>query len=115
MHLPKMRKNWRLSSGSARPFGDRGWLLPFLTTLLVTATLLLGDGARSVEAAIRDRLPGMATYRQMWGAPRQLASDGRGDLPMEREKGEDEGKKKTGVFWSINFMKHVERVSSGMF
>ena len=51
----------------------------------------------------------------MWGAPRQLASDGRGDLPMEREKGEDEGKKKTGVFWSINFMKHVERVSSGMF
>ena len=56
MHLPEMRKNWRLSSGSARPFGDCGWLLPFLTTLLVTATLLLGDGARSVEAAIRDRL-----------------------------------------------------------
>ena len=56
MHLPEMRKNWRLSSGSARPFGDRGWLLSFLATLLVTATLLLGDGARSVEAAIRDRL-----------------------------------------------------------
>ena len=51
----------------------------------------------------------------MWGAPRQLASDGRGDLPTEREEGEDEGKKKTGVFWSINFMKHTKRVSSGMF
>ena len=115
MHLSEMRKNWRLSSGSARPFGDRGWLLPFLATLLVTATLLLGDGTCSVEAAIRDRLLGLATYRQMWGVPRQLASDGGGDLPMEREEGEDEGKKKTGVFWSINFMKHVERVSSGMF
>jgi hypothetical protein len=36
-----MRKNWGLSSGHARPFGDRRWLLPFLASLLVTATLLL--------------------------------------------------------------------------
>ena len=50
-----MRKNWGRSFGSARPFR---WLLPFLATLLVTVTLLLGDGARSVEAAIRDRLLG---------------------------------------------------------
>ena len=36
-----MRKNWGLSSGPARQFGDRRWLLPFLASLLVTATLLL--------------------------------------------------------------------------
>jgi hypothetical protein len=36
-----MRKNWGLGSGPARPFGDRRWLLPFLASLLVTATLLL--------------------------------------------------------------------------
>ena len=84
-----MRKNWGLSSGPARQFGDRRWLLPFLASLLVTATLLLaaacglfsppypgggdapalfdvvsladwddGDGARPVEAGIRDRLLG---------------------------------------------------------
>jgi len=100
MHLPEMRKNWRLSSGSARPFGDRGWLLPFLTTLLVTATLLLGDGTCSVEAAIRDRLLGLATYRQMWGVPRQLASDGGGDLPMERERKERMRGRRRGYFSS---------------
>ena len=49
-----MRKNRGLNS--ARPFDDRRWLLPFLATLLVTVTLLLSDGARSIEAAIRDRL-----------------------------------------------------------
>ena len=32
----------------------------------------------------------------------------------ERER-EDERKKKMGVFWSINFKKHIEGVSSGMF
>ena len=53
-----MRKNRGLSSGSAWPFDDRRWLLPFLATLLVTATLLLGNGTRSIEAAIRDRLLG---------------------------------------------------------
>ena len=112
-----MRKNRGVSSGSARPFGDRGWLLPFLATLLVTATLLLGNDARSVEAVIRDRLAAiwLGTIQADVGAPRQLASDGGGDLPMEREEGEDERKKETGVFWSINFMKHAERVSSGMF
>ena len=97
--MPKMRKNWRLSSSSARPFDDRGWLLPFLTTMLVTATLLLSDGTCSVEAAIRDRLLGLATYRQMWGVPRQLASDGGGDLPMERERKERmRGRRRRGYF-----------------
>ena len=85
-----MRKNLGLSSGPAWTFGDLRWLLPFLASLLVTATLLLaaacglfsppypggdapalfdvvsladwddGDGARPVEAGIRDRLLGAA-------------------------------------------------------
>lgn len=38
-----MRKNnWVFNSGQTRPFSDRLWLVPFLASLLVTITLLLG-------------------------------------------------------------------------
>ena len=41
----------------------------------------------------------------------------RGGLPMERgeRRGRIRGRTRPGVFWSINFMKHTESVSSGMF
>jgi hypothetical protein len=79
-----MRRNWGISSGPARPFGDRRWLVPFLASLLVTATIFLAalcglfsppypggdaalfdlvsldswDDARSVESGIKKRVLG---------------------------------------------------------
>jgi hypothetical protein len=36
-----MRKTWGLNSSPGRPFNDRRWLVPFLASLLVSATLFL--------------------------------------------------------------------------
>jgi hypothetical protein len=41
-----MRKSWGLGSGPARPFGDRLWLVPFLASLLVAATIFLAALSR---------------------------------------------------------------------
>uniref|UniRef100_A0A0D9X4A8 4-coumarate--CoA ligase n=1 Tax=Leersia perrieri TaxID=77586 RepID=A0A0D9X4A8_9ORYZ len=38
-----MRKSWGLNSGPGRPSPDRRWLLPFLTSLLISLTLLLAS------------------------------------------------------------------------
>jgi len=52
---------------------------------------------------------GLATYKQRWEAPWQRASDGGGDLTIEREEGKDERKKKAGAILVHKFFETCRR------
>ena len=87
---------------------------PWLPRELLDGEAGGGTSARSASSA--DAAPGLSHIQaERWEVPQQRASDDGGDLPVEREEGEDGRKKKSGVFWSINFIKHVKGVSSDIF
>ena len=66
-------------------------------------------GGRTRHGAVSRRANGLTGATGMAGHS--------GDMPrIERKEREgDVRKKKAGVFWSINFMKHTDRISSVMF
>ncbi|CAN6173488.1 unnamed protein product [Urochloa humidicola] len=63
-----MRKHCGLVFGTARPFGDRRWLLPFLASMLIAATLLLAAAAASSRRPTPVAAPSYSTWHPI-GSP----------------------------------------------